>query len=448
MCLYCCEGLFTTVDFFNSPCYILIEEDDMAKLRIKHFGPITEGCDSDDGFITFDKYTLFIGDQGTGKSTVAKLFAICSWLEKAFFRDDYNIDEFDNLDFDELCHSQLLNYSFNENTEIEYAGDAYHFLFKKGAFLAEEIKDTIKKYKRPKIMYIPSERNILSVVKNIEELENLPPMLRLLRKRYLQASESLQNNGLFNLPLTGYKAMVNKSNGETSVIDEKTGKSVPLICASSGLQSIVPSTLVTQFLMLQSEQSILEKIRGLSDKNLNQLQLQLDNETVQDELERYIKSGITKSVSEKSLKQIESAARKFTNTYFLNIVEEPEQNLFPESQMKNLAFLLGAANSNDTNKIVITTHSPYMLSYITLAAKAYELAEKNVPSVEIEKIVSRESWIDGNKCCFYQIENGQIKQLPTFDRGLPSDNNMLNLTLGESNDKFDQLLDLEEEVAG
>ena len=105
----------------------------MAKLRIKHFGPITEGCDSDDGFITFDKYTLFIGDQGTGKSTVAKLFAICSWLEKAFFRDDYNIDEFDNLDFDELCHSQLLNYSFNENTEIEYAGDAYHFLFKKGA---------------------------------------------------------------------------------------------------------------------------------------------------------------------------------------------------------------------------------------------------------------------------------------------------------------------------
>ena len=48
----------------------------MAKLRIKHFGPITEGCDSDDGFITFDKYTLFIGDQGTGKSTVAKLFAI------------------------------------------------------------------------------------------------------------------------------------------------------------------------------------------------------------------------------------------------------------------------------------------------------------------------------------------------------------------------------------
>ncbi len=420
----------------------------MSKLRIKYFGPITEGFDSDDGFIKFDKYTVFIGDQGTGKSTIAKLFAICSWLEKAFFRGDYNKDEFDNLDFNELCHSQLLDYSFNENTEIEYTGDAFYFLFKKDVFFAEEMKNAIKDYKRPKIMYIPSERNILSVVKNIEELENLPPMLRLLRKRYLQASESLQNNGLFNLPLAGYKAIVNKSNGETSVIDEKTGKSVPLICASSGLQSIVPSTLVTQFLMLQAEQSILEKIRGLSDKNLNQLLLQLDSETVQDELERYIKSGITKSVSEQSLKEIEQAARRFTNAYFLNIVEEPEQNLFPDSQMNNLAFLFDAANSNDSNKIVITTHSPYVLSYITLAAKAFELAEKKVAAKEVEKIISKESWLDGNLCHVYQIENGQIKKLETFDRGLPSDNNMLNLTLGEANDKFDQLLDLEEEVAG
>ncbi len=33
----------------------------MAKLRIKYFGPITEGFDSEDGFIDFSKLTLFIG---------------------------------------------------------------------------------------------------------------------------------------------------------------------------------------------------------------------------------------------------------------------------------------------------------------------------------------------------------------------------------------------------
>jgi len=32
-----------------------------------------------------------------------------------------------------------------------------------------------------------------------------------------------------------------------------------------------------------------------------------------------------------------------------------------------------------------------------------------------------------------------------YGRGLPSDNNMLNISLGESNNKFDSLLSLEEE---
>lgn len=54
------------------------------------------------------------------------------------------------------------------------------------------------------------------------------------------------------------------------------------------------------------------------------------------------------------------------------------QNLFSESQMKNLAFLLEAANVNDENKIVMTTHSPYVVSYITLAAKSYELMNESV----------------------------------------------------------------------
>lgn len=102
---------------------------------------------------------------------------------------------------------------FTEKTELEYAGNACHFWFKKDASLAEEMKVSINKYKRPKIMYIPSERNVLSVIKDIEELDNLPTMLRLLR-RYLQGCENLKGDGSFNLPLSGYKGLVNKSNGE------------------------------------------------------------------------------------------------------------------------------------------------------------------------------------------------------------------------------------------
>ena len=59
-------------------------------------------------------------------------------------------------------------------------------------------------------------------------------------------------------------------------------------------------------------------------------------------------------------------------------MEEPAQNLFSESQMNNLAFLLEAANVNDENKIVMTTHSLCVPSFITLATKSYELMNKGV----------------------------------------------------------------------
>lgn len=416
----------------------------MAKLRIKNCGPVTRGLDSTDGFLNFGKYTLLIGDQGTGKSTVAKLFSICSWLEKSFFRGDYDISFFDAQDFQELYHNQLMDDSFNENTEFEYVGDSYHFLFKNLIFYAEINNNSINKYIRPKIMYIPSERNILSIVKNVEDLENLPPMLRLLRIRYLQASSNLNNDGIFSLPLLGYKTILNTTNGETLVIEERSGKSVPLMCASSGLQSIVPSSIVTEYLSCQSQNNVLEKIRLLNGKNLSNLKMSISDVVVRSELEQYITSGIAKSVSESSLKVLEKIAQKYTDGFFMNIVEEPEQNLFPESQVKNIDFLINATNRNEKNQLIMTTHSPYVLSYITLGAKAYELSKKNISSNEIEKVIPLSSWIDGKECFVYQFNDGCIKSLPSYGRGLPSDNNMLNKSLGKVNDKFDLLLDLEE----
>lgn len=42
----------------------------MSKIRIKKFGPIKEGSVDNDGFMDIRKVTLFIGDQGSGKSGV------------------------------------------------------------------------------------------------------------------------------------------------------------------------------------------------------------------------------------------------------------------------------------------------------------------------------------------------------------------------------------------
>lgn len=73
---------------------------------------------------------------------------------------------------------------------------------------------------------------------------------------------------------------------------------------------------------------------------------------------------------------ISELAKEFTKTAFVNIVEEPEQNLFPISQRGMLNSLTEFNNINKGNKLVLTTHSPYLINYLTLAVKAFELKEK------------------------------------------------------------------------
>jgi predicted ATPase len=61
----------------------------MSKIKIKNFGPIKEGYQENDGWIDIKKVTVFIGNQGSGKSTVAKLISTFTWIEKALVRGDY-----------------------------------------------------------------------------------------------------------------------------------------------------------------------------------------------------------------------------------------------------------------------------------------------------------------------------------------------------------------------
>ena len=56
-----------------------------SRLIIKDFGPISSAD------IEIGKFTVVIGTQGTGKSSLAKLFSMFSWLEKSLVR--HNITE-------------------------------------------------------------------------------------------------------------------------------------------------------------------------------------------------------------------------------------------------------------------------------------------------------------------------------------------------------------------
>ena len=48
----------------------------MVKLKIQNFGPIKSGFSQNNGFMEIMPVTVVIGNQATGKSTVAKLYSL------------------------------------------------------------------------------------------------------------------------------------------------------------------------------------------------------------------------------------------------------------------------------------------------------------------------------------------------------------------------------------
>ncbi|RZK17034.1 MAG: ATP-binding protein, partial [Flavobacterium sp.] len=136
----------------------------MSRIRIKNFGPIKDGFRDENGneWMDIKKVTTFIGNQGSGKSTVAKLISIFTWLEKARNRGD-EIKTLTRDKFLEYFQYQGLQNYFSKESILEYSGDAFDIEVERDGFFTFFEKQK-KHYIVPKIMYVPAERNFLSIV--------------------------------------------------------------------------------------------------------------------------------------------------------------------------------------------------------------------------------------------------------------------------------------------
>ena len=418
----------------------------MPQLRVKNFRPIKNGFTENDGFMEISPVTVICGNQATGKSTIAKLYSTFTWLEKAYLKSNLENNKFLDIDFVSYCSEQRLSEYFTDKTEITSSGFICRFEYKNNQFTQNAIDDfytKLKNYNRPKIMYIPSERNLLTVVDDAENIKNLPLMLSILLEEYNKAKKNSET-GIFGLPISDIKLQYDKQTLSTKVLTN-TG-TVDILNSSSGIQSVAPISLVTRYLTKTVTSDFAKNIKRLSLNERKAIKDWLgrmsDNKS---EMTLYYLDKIFygQKVDENIEKRIEVLIHFFFNTRFINIVEEPEQNLYPESQGKVLYELLECLNSNKDNQLIVTTHSPYILSYLTLSAKAAELFNKGVPADEIEKIVPEKSAVDGKKITIYETkEDGSITKLSPYEN-LPSDENLLNKAMAEGNEKFSKLLDLE-----
>lgn len=410
----------------------------MSKIKVKNFGPIKEGYLENDGWLDVKKVTVFIGNQGSGKSTVAKLISTLSWIEKAMVMGTLRQDELNthNRFLKQLAYQRIEKYA-KPNTIIEYIGKAFTLSYIDGKFEAKKSKEN--GYLLPKIMYAPAERNFLSSVDRPDRLKNLPSTLYTFNDEF-DAAKNLFASGI-ELPINKVRFEYDKLNKLARIVGADRNYELRLSEASSGFQSTVPLFLVTKYL---SDRLSLEEDPSIKENSLEE-QKKLDKEikTILNDTQ------LTPDVRQAYLRQL-SAKRK--RACFINIVEEPEQNLFPSSQ-KSLLFDLLIHTKRDGNKLIMTTHSPYIISFLSISIQAAYLKNQIIESGKqdllnkLYAIVQENSQIASDHVQVYELNeiNGTISSLPNT-YGIPSDKNYLNQFIKKGNEIFDSLLELEEEL--
>ncbi|SFN19527.1 Predicted ATPase [Chitinophaga sp. YR627] len=412
----------------------------MSRIRIKNFGPIKEGNTENDGWIDIKKVTMFIGNQGSGKSTVAKLISTFVWMEKALVRGvgDYNKKWFEEKN---RLHDFFLGYHniesyLNVHSVIEYDGEAYSILYNNSFLHVHQKEGTT--YHLPQIMYVPAERNFIAYVKTPKELRLSSASLQEFLTEFENAKAEMK--GPIQLPINNASVEYDRLNDILNLRDNDY--IIKLNEASSGFQSLVPLYLVADYLS-RSVKGDSESHEPMNDEERQQFKIDFE--------EIWNNRALT---NEQKRIAVSALSTRFNKTAFINIVEEPEQNLFPSSQWEMLQSLLKCNNMNADNKLIVTSHSPYVINYLNIAIQGDELLQKireakkeDILLPELFKVIPQTALVSANDVVVYELDEtrGGVKKLPAPE-GIPSDKNYLNNMLRAGNNIFDTLLSIEEEL--
>lgn len=154
-----------------------------------------------------------------------------------------------------------------------------------------------------------------------------------------------------------------------------------------------------------------------------------------DKLNALIISGIESQFTDENIIALKRTTGFMFNSSLFMIVEEPEQNLYPTSQIKILEELIKITNSERSNKVVITTHSPFVISAVNNYIYAAH-TKKDVSSVMPELFK-----IDFNLLNAYFLSDGKIRSLKSFEPDM-IDTEKFDSCASELNSIYDRLYDI------
>lgn len=315
----------------------------MPYITIRNIGPLV-----DTGRLKLTSLTLIIGKQSTGKSTLMKIISYCSWVEKRLIigEDKFMYDYTHYLKFlKELMKFHRINEDeFSSDSYIEYESDWVKIEVSGNKRNAKLVRKPECKFAHNfKQSFIPSERNFLTSIQNIEKIyrtANIDNIFNFILE-WRDAKSLFTDDKALDLVVTKGMKFYYDSKVEKEVLKLSNNKKISPFYASSGVQSELPLLVVANYL----HSSIGTANYSAEDYALN----------------KDINKFIYKSL------------RIF--------IEEPEQNLFPESQFELIKALFKIINKTEGCLMVLTSHSPYVLTSINLLIDASMACERNKNAV-------------------------------------------------------------------
>lgn len=370
----------------------------MSRLIVQDFGAIKKAT------IDIRKYNFFIGHTSSGKSTIAKLLAI---FNNAAF---WSIREGDLNAFVKLLDKYNINFELLPSTVIRYESEQYYWDIGKDKFHSN--------YKDADLMELAGSSDdytfISKVIERKEKDAELKNFIEKIRTLFsgMEEKDDFMSNILKSILM--------------GVLYEEC---IPVYIPAERL--LISTFSNSIFSLLQAGASIPDCIKdfgSLYEKARNQykkididilnIQVSFDNQKDTVYLSGENKElGLTQASS-----GIQSIIPLWTvfNLYVerqekqMLVIEEPELNLFPSTQHLLIDWIMGKMKESK-GSIVITTHSPYVLSVIDnliLAQNILDEQESEKALQRVEELIPSMGLIKFDEISSYFFHsNGEVTDI-------------------------------------
>lgn len=433
----------------------------MQKLTIKNIGAIK--------LVEFEvnRINVFMGPQSSGKSTISKILCHCQWVEKTCFLNDKQLENYQKqgVFYDSLVEYHKLDGYFHKNASIKYEGEAMTI-----TYTHSSKKTTIKLndkmvFSYPKICYIPSERNFVAGVPNFNKYNEGNNVLLYFAYDWSEAKEDIKKLDISNL--LSRKVSYENINDKDYIFDN--GAKLLLTNASSGVQSVLPlyQTIIYMLSNLYRKQRALSPSKEMAKKDFANEMIMVANRIANGEnisnfkkhsnllismfkmLESYDVKVINKlsdlspeDLSHNIYEAVHVMEQLFNYHYTQLFIEEPEQNLFPDTQQEFVYWLLEIMQNDKKHAAIITTHSPYILFALNNCMMG-GLVRDNIPEEEVSDFASHSAWINPKLVSVFELDNGTLRCVQDED-GIIEDN-YLNKAYKKNSEEYLELLNYYED---